>query len=403
MFAFFPAPKLFPAANYDVRNRVQRGTQVCSVGQPRWSQGDSLMGSGIQRQVRVGILGASGYIGGEALRLLLEHPFAEVVAATSPSNVGQPITSVHPHLAKLTELKFTTDITPEEASDLDALFMALPHGGAIGRVPAILAAGGEGGPRGEGPVVFDLSGDFRVKDPATYEQYYGLEQTSPEWAQQAAYGLTEWNRESIKEARLVACPGCFPTGALLALTPLAKAGLLTGRVIVDASTGSSGSGNKPGEGTHHPVRAADFRAYGIFKHRHSPEITQELRKWLPTGESDLLRLTFTPHSAPMVRGIFTTAYAFTQQPFTQTQLAKLYEDAYLDERFVRLVDSPRVGVVTHSNYCDLNAATDGEGTIIVTTAIDNLVKGGAGQGVQNMNVVFGWREDAGLTFPGTLP
>ena len=362
-----------------------------------------MMVSGRQGQVRVGILGASGYIGGEALRLLLEHPFVEVVAATSPTNSGQPVTSVHPHLAKLTELKFTADITPKEASELDALFMALPHGGAIGRVPLIMAVGGMGGPRGEGPVVFDLSGDFRVKDPATYEQYYGLEQTAPEWAQQAAYGLTEWNRENIREARLVACPGCFPTGALLALTPLAKAGLLTGRVIVDAATGSSGSGNKPGEGTHHPVRAADFRAYGIFKHRHSPEIAQELRRWLPAGESEALRLTFTPHSAPMVRGIFTTAYAFTEQPLTQAELTRLYEDAYLEERFVRLVDSPRVGVVTHSNYCDLNAATDGEGTIIVTTAIDNLVKGGAGQGVQNMNAVFGWREDTGLTFPGTLP
>ena len=255
----------------------------------------------------------------------------------------------------------------------------------------------------EGPVKsLDLSGDFRVKDPATYLQYYGLEQTAPEWAQQAAYGLTEWNRQSIREARLVACPGCFPTGALLALTPLAKAGLLTGRVIVDATTGSSGSGNKPGEGTHHPMRAADFRAYGLFKHRHLPEIAQELRKWLPCGKRHLC-VTFTPHSAPMVRGIFTTAYAFTEQPVTQAELTALYEDAYKQERFVRLVDTPRVGVVSHSNYCDLNAATDGEGTIIITTAIDNLVKGGAGQGAQNLNVVFNWPEHTGLTFPGTLP
>jgi N-acetyl-gamma-glutamyl-phosphate reductase len=351
----------------------------------------------------VGIMGASGYIGGEALRLLLGHPFVEVVAATSPTNAGQPITAVHPHLLKLTDLQFTADITPSQASELDALFMALPHGGAIQRVAGILAHNSSSGPRGDGPVIFDLSGDFRVKDPTTFLQYYGLEQTAPKWAQKAAYGLTEWNRESIREARLVACPGCFPTGALLALTPLAKAGLLKGRVIVDAATGSSGSGNKPGEGTHHPMRAADFRAYGLFKHRHLPEIAQELKKWLPPAKSDTLRVTFTPHSAPMVRGIFTTAYAFATRPITQANLTALYADAYGKERFVRLVDTPRVGVVSHSNYCDLNAATDGEGTIIITSAIDNLVKGGAGQGVQNMNVAFGWPEHTGLTFPGTLP
>jgi N-acetyl-gamma-glutamyl-phosphate reductase len=361
------------------------------------------MARDMQKQIRVGIVGASGYIGGEALRLLLGHPFVEVVAATSPSNAGQEVTRVHPHLAKLTELRFTEDVTPEEASEMDALFMALPHGGAIGRVPAILGAGGKGGPKGEGPVVFDLSGDFRLKDADTYAEYYGLEQTAPGWAQRAAYGLTEWNREAIREARLVACPGCFPTGALLALTPLARAGMLTGRVIVDAATGSSGSGNKPGEGTHHPMRAGDFRAYGVFKHRHAPEIAQELGKWGRDGDDEGVRVTFTPHSAPMVRGIFTTAYAFLEQAVTQAELTKVYEEAYGKERFVRLVESPRVGVVTHSNFCDLNAATDGEGTVIVTTAIDNLVKGGAGQGVQNMNVVFGWAEQTGLMFPGTMP
>ena len=270
-------------------------------------------------------------------------------------------------------------------------------------MPAILAAGGKGGPRGEGPVVFDLSGDFRVKDPATYEQYYGLEQTAPEWAQQAAYGLTEWNRESIREARLVACPGCFPTGALLALTPLAKAGLLTGRVIVDAATGSSGSGNKPGEGTHHPVRAADFRAYGIFKHRHAPEIAQELRKWLPAGESEALRLTFTPHSAPMVRGIFTTAYAFTEQPLTQAQLTKLYEDAYLDRTFCAPGGQPTRG---RGDALELLRFERRHGRRRHDHSDDSdrqSCEGGAGQGVQNMNVVFGWPEHTGLTFPGTLP
>src|SRR5205823_1189818 len=176
---------------------------------------------------------------------------------------GHPVTSVHPHLAKLTDLTFTADISPEEATTYDAIFMALPHGGAMARVPAMLEAGGSGGPRGEGPVIFDLSGDFRIKEPSTFHEFYGLEHAAPGWARRAAYGLTEWNREAIREARLVACPGCFPTGALLALTPLARAGLLGGPVVIDSKTGSSGSGKEPGEGTHHPVRSQDFRAYGL--------------------------------------------------------------------------------------------------------------------------------------------
>jgi N-acetyl-gamma-glutamyl-phosphate reductase len=301
----------------------------------------------------------------------------------------------------MTELQFVADITDEEAGGYDAVFMALPHGQAIRRVPGVLAQQGEGGPRGEGPVVLDLSGDFRIKDPATFKEYYGLEQIAPKWAERAAYGLTEWNREAIRETRLVACPGCFPTGALLALTPLARAGLLEGPVVIDSKTGSSGSGKEPGEGTHHPTRATDFRAYGLFKHRHRPEIAQELTKWLPTGSG--LRVVFTPHSAPMVRGIFTTAYAFQARRVDQAELDEIYEESYGAERFVRLVDTPRVGVVSHSNFCDVNVTTDGEGAIIVTSALDNLVKGGAGQGLQNLNLAFGLPEYLGLEFPGTMP
>jgi N-acetyl-gamma-glutamyl-phosphate reductase len=280
--------------------------------------------------------------------------------------------------------------------------MALPHGGAMKRAPAMLEAGGSSGPRGEGPVIFDLSGDFRIKDLSTFREFYGLEHAAPGWARRAAYGLTEWNREAIREARLVACPGCFPTGALLALTPLARAGLLDGPVVIDSKTGSSGSGKEPGEGTHHPVRSQDFRAYGLFKHRHLPEIAQEINKWLP-ADTQRPRVTFTPHSAPMVRGIFTTAYAFPGRAISAQELRAIYDEAYARERFVRLVDNPQVAVVAHSNFCDLSPHTDGAGAIIVTSAIDNLVKGGAGQGVQNLNLAFGLPEETGLTFPGTMP
>ncbi len=355
----------------------------------------------MQIPAKVAILGASGYIGGEALRLLLGHACVEVVAVTSASNAGQPVTSVHSHLAKLTDLTFRADIEPEEAGEYDAIFMALPHGQAMARVPQMLSAGGRGGPHGDGPLLLDMSGDFRIKNPQVFERYYNLAHSAPAVALNAAYGLTEWNREAVREARLIACPGCFPTGALLALTPLAKAGLLQGPVVIDSKTGSSGSGKEPGEGTHHPTRANDFRAYGLFTHRHGPEIAQELGKWI--GGPAQPQIVFTPHSAPMVRGIFTTAYAFLSTPLSQVELQSIYEDAYADEQFVRLVDNPRVGVVAHSNFCDLKAITDGEGAVIVTGAIDNLVKGGAGQAVQNLNAAFGWPEKLGLTFPGTMP
>ncbi len=351
--------------------------------------------------LKVAILGASGYIGGEVLRLLLGHPCVQVAAVTSGSNAGQPVTSVLPHLAKLTDLRFTADISPEETGEYDAVFMALPHGQAIKRVPQMLAVL-EAKADGQKSVIFDLSGDFRIKDPLTFKEYYGLDHTAPEGATKAAYGLTEWNREAIRSAQLVACPGCFPTGALLALMPLAQAGLLGERVIIDSKTGSSGSGKEPGEGTHHATRSEDFRAYGLFKHRHRPEIAQELCKGLPSGDA-APRVTFTPHSAPMVRGIFTTAYVFPPSPVSQNELYALYTEVYGHECFVRMVDNPRAAVVKHSNFCDISVATDGEGTIIVTSAIDNLVKGGAGQGVQNLNVAFGLPENMGLTFPGTMP
>ncbi|MEA2575986.1 MAG: N-acetyl-gamma-glutamyl-phosphate reductase [Chloroflexia bacterium] len=352
--------------------------------------------------VRVAVMGASGYIGGEALRLLLSHPCVEVAAVTSPSHAGKPVTDVLPHLSKLTDLHFTADISTEEAVGFDAIFMALPHGAAMQRVPEILGAGDKGGPHGNGPVLLDMSGDFRIKDAVQFAKFYGLEHTANELAVSAAYGLTEWNREAIMEARLVACPGCFPTGALLALTPLARAGLLEGPVVIDSKTGSSGSGKEPGEGTHHPVRSQDFRAYNLLKHRHQPEIAQELAKWQGDGANSM-RVVFTPHSAPMIRGIFTTAYVFPSRPVSKSELQDIYREAYEQEHFVRLVDNPRVAVVTHSNFCDIAATTDGEGTIIVTSAIDNLVKGGAGQAVQDLNVAFGWPEKLGLTFPGTMP
>ena len=210
------------AARACAAGRHDRGQ---SVPGRRGGNGGRLMAT----PLRVAVLGASGYIGGEALRLLLGHPGVEVVAAVSPRNAGAPVAAVLPHLAKTTGLAFSADLPPAEARDLDAVFLALPHGEALARVPDLLAAGGAGGPHGEGPLLLDMSGDFRIKDAATFQQYYKLTRSAPELAHAAAYGLTEWNRPAIREASLIACPGCFPTGALLALTPLARAGLCTAR------------------------------------------------------------------------------------------------------------------------------------------------------------------------------
>ncbi len=338
--------------------------------------------------IRAAIIGGSGYAGSELLRLLLGHPEVQITAVTSNTHTGKPVSAVHPNLTKLTNLCFVEENLDAIAGEADVIFFALPHGEALRRIPEVI-----------GRVrVLDLGGDFRLKDAGVYAQAYKLPHTASELLTEAVYGLTEWNREAIAAAQLVACPGCFPTGALLALLPLARAGWLTGPVVIDSKTGSSGSGNKPVEGTHHPERAHDFRAYGLFNHRHAPEISQELER----AAGALLDVTFTPHSAPMVRGIFTTAYAFLPEPVTLVQLSELYQAAYGAEFFIRLVEQARSAVVAHSNFCDISLACSGR-KVIVTSALDNLVKGAAGQAIQNMNVMFELPETMGLLFPGTHP
>lgn len=338
--------------------------------------------------IKAAIIGGSGYAGGELLRLLLWHPGVQLTAVTSHSHTGKPVSAVHPNLVKLTDLQFAPEDLEVIAEEADVVFFALPHGEALARIPGVVGQAR----------VLDLGGDFRLKDAKIYAQSYKLPHTAPDLLAEAVYGLTEWNREAIAAAQLVACPGCFPTGALLALLPLARAGALSGPVVIDSKTGSSGSGNKPVEGTHHPERAYDFRAYGLFNHRHAPEISQELER--AAGAS--LDVIFTPHSAPMVRGIFTTAYAFLPEPVTLAQLTALYEEAYGAEPFIRLVEQARSAVVAHSNFCDISLACSGR-KVIVTSALDNLVKGAAGQALQNMNVMFDLPETTGLLFPGTHP
>jgi len=339
---------------------------------------------------RVGIFGGSGYGGSELLRILLFHPHVEVVFVTTNEHAGKPVGKVHRNLNGLTQLSFIK--APEEAeslNDLDCVFLALPHGQAmdiVPRVPTTLKA-------------IDLSGDFRLRDGAVFEQHYKQPHTAMSAQAEFVYGLTETNREAIKQARLIANPGCFATATLLGLAPLVANSLLNGRVVVDAKTGSSGSGAKAAANTHHPQRMNSFYAYKPFTHQHVPEIEQELNHvgdW--TNE-----LVFMTHSLPVSRGIFASIYAEAKRELSEDELRGVFADYYRDSFFVRLVSgSPDINWVKTTNFCDLGFAVRGK-QIVVFSAIDNLVKGAAGQAVQNMNLMFGLEEKTGLVLPGTNP
>ncbi|HEV2764147.1 MAG TPA: N-acetyl-gamma-glutamyl-phosphate reductase [Pyrinomonadaceae bacterium] len=341
-------------------------------------------------KLRVGIFGGSGYGGAELLRILLFHPHAEVVFVTANEHAGKEVGEVHRNLRGLTNLSFVhAPAELEELDDLDCVFFALPHGQALElapRLPAHVRA-------------VDLSGDFRLGDAEEFRQHYGREHTAVELQREFVYGLTETNREAIRKARLVSNPGCFATATLLALAPLTAAGLLTGRVVVDAKTGSSGSGAKPAANTHHPQRSNSFYAYKPFTHQHVPEIEQELRRvgdW--TSE-----LVFMSHSLPVSRGIFASVYAETKKELSETEARRLFAEFYEGSFFVRLVSgSPDINWVKTTNFCDLGLAARGR-QLVVFSAIDNLVKGAAGQAVQNMNLMFGLDEKTGLLMPGSNP
>lgn len=343
--------------------------------------------------IKVSILGATGYTGSELLRFLLFHEQVEVVKVTSRTDIGIPVGQVHRNLYKLTNLTFTEENIEEIVELSDVVFLALPHGQALEKVPQIFQVAKQ-----KDIKVLDLGGDFRLKDPQVFEKYYKLKHTAQEFLKKSVYGLTEFNRDEIRKSNLIACPGCFPTGALLALLPLARENLLTGDVIINSATGSSGSGATPSEGTHHPERAYDYKAYNLFSHRHQPEIQQELERF----NKNPIEVTLTTHSAPMVRGIFTTVYTRLSKEISEDQLRDLYKGYYEKEPFIRLVDQPRAAVVAGSNFCDISIASRGR-KVIINSALDNLVKGGSGQAVQNMNLMFGLDEKSGLGFPGTHP
>jgi N-acetyl-gamma-glutamyl-phosphate reductase len=340
--------------------------------------------------IRVGIFGASGYGGSELLRILLLHPNVEIRIVTANEQAGKLVSDVHKNLLGFTDLRFQA--APEEPSTLeniDLVFLALPHGQALAVVPTL----------GEMTKVVDLSGDFRLNDPVIFETYYKLEHHEQELQQKFVYGLSETNSTAISKAQYVANPGCFATATALALSPMVAEGLLTGKVIVDAKTGSSGSGLKPAQNTHHPQRVNSFYAYKPFIHQHLPEIEQHLRS-VGTFENEMVFMT---HSLPVSRGIFTSCYVETKETLSSRDLFQLYRNFYAGSFFVRMVSgSPDINWVKNTNFCDIAIHSNGK-QVVIFSAIDNLVKGAAGQAVQNMNLMFGLDEKTGLMFTGSNP
>ncbi|MFA6093155.1 MAG: N-acetyl-gamma-glutamyl-phosphate reductase [Elusimicrobiota bacterium] len=342
------------------------------------------------KRARAGVIGAAGYAGGELLRLLHGHPAVEIAAASSRSHAGKSILDAHAHLRSLEGLRFDGELDP---AGLDVLFLAGAHGEAMGRMASLLERAGPS------CKIIDLSADFRLRDPALYPVWYGREHASPRLLESFVYGLSELNADEIRSASRVANPGCFATALSLALGPLAAAGAL-GRARVSAITGSSGSGALPCAGTHHPSREGTLRAYKPLSHQHVPEVEAFLCK---LAGKPSLRVELVPVSGPFVRGIYAVCHVDLPQGLDAAGLRALYESAYRGRCFVRLADAPPdLKTVAGGNYCGLYVRAQ-EGSAIVIAAIDNLIKGAAGQAVQNMNLMLGFDEALGLESAGAYP
>ncbi len=343
-------------------------------------------------KTRAGIANVTGYVGVELARLLQQHPEVELVSVTGRSAAGQKLGDIFPHLAMI-------DLTIEpELGEVDVAFSAMPHKESAAVVAPLVEAGVR---------VVDASADFRLKDVAEYERRYGVSHPAPRLVKKAVYGLPELHRAEIAGARLVAAPGCYPTGAILALAPLFKAGMIEPEVIVDSKSGLSGAGRAATQGTHFAEAVDDVSAYGLDGHRHLPEITQELGGLGRLTAS----VTFVPHLVPMTRGILTTAYATPVAGALGSgdkgvaALRELYNEFYLDHPFVTIADAPPHTKHTWgSNHCLVypTIAPD-TGKVIVVSCIDNLVKGAAGQAVQAMNLMLGLPEVTGLQAPAVYP
>jgi N-acetyl-gamma-glutamyl-phosphate reductase len=341
--------------------------------------------------IKVGIVGGTGYTGVELLRLLAQHPEAEIVAITSRGDAGKSVAEMFPSLRGRVNVKFE-DPTTADLKACDVVFFATPNGIAMQQAPVLLDAGVK---------VVDLAADFRISDIAEWERWYGLQHTAPEWVAKAVYGLPERNREAIRSAQLVANPGCYPTAVQLGFMPLVEAGLVdTEHLIADAKSGVSGAGRKAEIATLFAEASDNFKAYGVPGHRHLPEICQGLSRMAAAT----VGLTFVPHLTPIVRGIHATLYARIKK---EADFQALFEERYANEPFVDVLppkSHPETRSVRAANVCRIAIhRPQGGDTLVVLSVIDNLVKGAAGQAVQNMNIMFGCSETDGLWQLPVLP
>jgi N-acetyl-gamma-glutamyl-phosphate/LysW-gamma-L-alpha-aminoadipyl-6-phosphate reductase len=350
------------------------------------------MSANSRKSITAGIIGGAGYGGTELIKILLFHPEVNLSFVTSRKYAGKRVDEINRFLGGLTDLEFIEPEIEKLAPAPDIIFLATPHGTSMDLVPRLMEKMPAAG-------IIDLSGDFRLEDPGTYMRYYGKDHTSPELMGDFVYGLSELNRESIAKARYIANPGCFATGMIFALYPLISCGAVSNEVSVVSVTGSSGSGEKPKDVTHHPVRAKNFKSYKILEHQHLPEVEKFFQGKFP-GRN--LELGFVPQSGPFVRGIFTTVTVYNTDIEEKTIRDAFYSQ-YENERFVRVVEpSPETTAVYASNYVEVSFVYK-RNFIVAMSAIDNLVRGASGQAVQNMNIMFGFNEDAGIQYPGMRP
>ena len=333
---------------------------------------------------RIGIIGGTGYTGGELSRLLCRHPCVELAALTSRSNAGRKVSAVHRFLKGYIDIEFTGRIS--DTKDLDLVLVAAPYGVAMEEVPAL---------REQGVKCVDLSGDYRLKDPALYAQWYGREHADPDGLAKATFGLPELFRKDIKGADLVANPGCYATSAILAIAPLMKSGLVYEDVFVDGKSGTSGAGMNPSQRLHHPTCGESVIPYSIGSHRHQPEIGMAVGMFAG-GKTDV---AFVPHLLPIVRGIVSSCYFRFKNDASQEDVDSVYTKQYGAERFVHYVPDPSIRDVVGSNHAQVGCSALGN-KAVAFGVLDNLVKGASGQAVQNMNLMLGLDEATGLDFPG---
>lgn len=382
--------------------------------------------------VRVAIVGGSGYTGGELIRLLLFHPQVELTQVASSSHAGHFVHSTHPNLRKITTMRFCH---PDDLAACDVLFLCLPHGLSGETIEHYQAVA---------PRIIDLAADFRLRSPELYQQWYGHEHQAPHLLSKAIYGLPELHRGELSEAKLVSGTGCMATAAILGLAPLYRAGIVNQNIplVVEAKVGSSAAGATPGAGSHHPDRSGAVRSFEPTGHRHTAELIQELGQLCPTDavaadatpkgytvnrvptfsadKSEVLAdapgqlwqtVAFSATAIELVRGVLVTGHVFMNERLDERALWRIYREAYQHEPFIRLVKErsgiyryPEPKILAGSNFCDVGFALDVEQQqVVVMSALDNLMKGAAGNGVQALNCMFDWYETLGLTFPGLHP